>query len=120
MRDSPPKNNCVTGRSGSQNTPCQLGRMCSFLLSESLMHGGGTVTETHTSTSAEEEPRSFSPQVDTSVSVPLLEGYLIVRGGRGGQINSKKTANKCQSIPSAGSDDLPTVAQKHPETEDRT
>lgn len=119
-RDSPPKNNCVTRRSGSQNTPCQLCRMCSFLFSESLMHGGGTVTETHTSTSAEDKLRSFSPQMDTSVSVSLLVSYLIGRGGRGGQINSKNTANKCQSIPSAGSDDIPTVTQKDPETEDRT
>lgn len=65
------------------------------------MHGGGTVMETHTSASAEETLRSFSPQMDTSVPVTLLESYLIVRGGRGGQINSEKTANKCQSIPSA-------------------
>lgn len=84
------------------------------------MHGGGTVTETHTSTSAEDELRSFSPRVDTSVSVTRLRSYLIVRGGRGGHINSKKTANKCQPIPSAGGDDLPTVALKHPQTEDRT
>lgn len=123
LKDSAPKNNCVTRRSGSQNTPCQLCRMCSFLSSESLMHCGGTVMETRMSAPAEEKLGSFSPQTDTSVSVPLLVSSL-VRGGRGGQINSSNTADKCQSTPSGGSDDLPTVAplphRKHPETEDRT
>lgn len=68
LNESPPKNNSVTRRCDSQNAPCQLCRMSSFLSSESLlMRRGGTVRQTHTSSSLEEKPRSGG-----DVCVPAL------------------------------------------------